>query len=239
MFLEETGFLEPARFACLRGVYSPKKYAEGLPLAGNGVILSPLKEKVKRKPYSIVLLDEIEKAHSDVFNILLQVLDDGKLTDSQGNTVSFENTIIIMTSNAGSNLNNNSIGFGKQTVDSNKILDSLKDTFRPEFLNRIDEIVVFDSLNKSQLLKIVDLMLEDTNQALKEKNITMKVAKEAKEYLLEKGTDLKYGARPLRRAIQRYIEDELSEKILRSEIKNGDSVSIDFKNDALEFKTKK
>ena len=198
-----------------------------------------LTEKVKRKPYSIVLLDEIEKAHSDVFNILLQVLDDGKLTDSQGNTVSFENTIIIMTSNAGSNLNNNSIGFGKQTVDSNKILDSLKDTFRPEFLNRIDEIVVFDSLNKSQLLKIVDLMLEDTNQALKEKNITMKVAKEAKEYLLEKGTDLKYGARPLRRAIQRYIEDELSEKILRSEIKNGDSVSIDFKNDALEFKTKK
>lgn len=198
-----------------------------------------LTEKVKRKPYSIVLLDEIEKAHSDVFNILLQVLDDGKLTDSQGNTVSFENTIIIMTSNSGSNLNNNSIGFGKQTVDSNKILDSLKQTFRPEFLNRIDEIVVFESLTKTQLLKIVDLMLQDTATALKDKNITMEVSKTAKEYLLEKGTDLKYGARPLRRAIQRYIEDELSEKILRGEIKNGDSVSIDFKNDALEFKTEK
>ena len=194
-----------------------------------------LTEKVKRKPYSIVLLDEIEKAHSDVFNILLQVLDDGKLTDSQGNTVSFENTIIIMTSNSGSNLNNNSIGFGKQTVDSNKILDSLKQTFRPEFLNRIDEIVVFDSLNKSQLLKIVDLMLDDTSAALKEKNITMEVSKSAKEYLLEKGTDLKYGARPLRRAIQRYIEDELSEKILRAEIKNGDKVSVDFKNEKLIF----
>ena len=195
-----------------------------------------LTEKVKRKPYSIVLLDEIEKAHPDVFNILLQVLDDGKLTDSQGNTVSFENTIIIMTSNAGSNLNNNSIGFGKQTVDSNKIQDSLKDTFRPEFLNRIDEIVIFDSLNKEELMKIVDLMLLDTDAALKDKNITMQVSKPAKEFLLEKGTDLKYGARPLRRAIQRYLEDELSEKILRSEIKNGNNVVVNVKNNALSFK---
>lgn len=194
-----------------------------------------LTEKVKRRPYSIVLLDEIEKAHSDVFNILLQVLDDGKLTDSQGNTVSFENTIIIMTSNSGSNLNTNSIGFGKQTVDSNKILDSLKDSFRPEFLNRIDEIVVFNSLTKDELLQIVDLMLADTSKALADKNMTMEVSLSAKEYLLEKGTDLKYGARPLRRAIQRYIEDELSEKILRQEIKNGDNIKVDFKEDALEF----
>jgi len=179
-----------------------------------------LTEKVKRKPYSIVLLDEIEKAHGDIFNILLQVLDDGRLTDAQGNTVSFENTIIIMTSNSGSNLNNNSIGFGKQTVDSNKILNSLKETFRPEFLNRIDEIIVFNSLGKEELLKIVDLMLDDTKAVLKEKNITIDVSLEAKEFLIEKGTDLKYGARPLRRAIQRYIEDELSEKILRQEIKN-------------------
>ena len=197
-----------------------------------------LTEKVKRKPYSIVLLDEIEKAHSDVFNILLQVLDDGKLTDSQGNTVSFENTIIIMTSNAGSNLNNNSIGFGKQTVDSNKILDSLKETFRPEFLNRIDEIVVFDSLTKDELIQIIDLMLEDTKKALSEKNITIEVSKKAKEYLLNKGTDLKYGARPLRRAIQRYIEDELSEKILKLEIKNGDNINIDLDKDVLSFSTK-
>ena len=197
-----------------------------------------LTEKVKRKPYSIVLLDEIEKAHPDVFNILLQVLDDGKLTDSQGNAVSFENTIIIMTSNAGSNLNNNSIGFGKQTVDSNKILDSLKDTFRPEFLNRIDEIIVFDSLTKDELISIIDLMLVDTKKALSDKNITIEISKKAKEYLLEKGTDLKYGARPLRRAIQRYIEDELSEKILKSEIKNGDNVNIKLEKDILTFNVK-
>ncbi len=197
-----------------------------------------LTEKVKRKPYSIVLLDEIEKAHSDVFNILLQVLDDGKLTDSQGNTVSFENTIIIMTSNSGSNLNNNSIGFAKQTVDNNKILNSLKETFRPEFLNRIDEIVVFDSLTKTELLQIVDLMLEDTRKALADKNITMDISNVAKEFLLEKGTDLKYGARPLRRAIQRYVEDELSDRILRREIKNGENVVVTLKNDILEFKIK-
>lgn len=194
-----------------------------------------LTEKVKRRPYSIVLLDEIEKAHSDVFNILLQVLDDGKLTDSQGNTVSFENTVIIMTSNSGSNLNTNSIGFGKQTVDSNKILDSLRDTFRPEFLNRIDEIVVFNSLTKEELLQIVDLMLADTSKALADKNMSMEVSLSSKEYLLEKGTDLKYGARPLRRAIQRYVEDELSERILKQEIKNGDNIKIDCKNDELIF----
>jgi len=197
-----------------------------------------LTEKVKRKPYSIVLLDEIEKAHGDIFNILLQVLDDGRLTDAQGNTVSFENTIIIMTSNSGSNLNNNSIGFGKQTVDSNKILNSLKETFRPEFLNRIDEIIVFNSLGKEELLKIVDLMLDDTKAVLKEKNITIDVSLEAKEFLIEKGTDLKYGARPLRRAIQRYIEDELSEKILRQEIKNGNNIDIVLENNALTFTVK-
>lgn len=145
-----------------------------------------LTDKVKRKPYSIILLDEIEKAHPDVFNILLQVLDDGKLTDSQGNTVSFSNTIIIMTSNAGSNSNINSIGFGKQSIDKNKIMDSLKELFRPEFLNRVDEIIQFDSLTKEQLLKIVDLMLENTRKALNEKDINMDITKKAKNYLLEK-----------------------------------------------------
>ena len=162
-----------------------------------------LTEKVKRKPYSIILLDEIEKAHPDVFNILLQVLDDGKLTDSQGNTVSFANTIIIMTSNAGSNLNTNSIGFGKQTVDKNKIEDSLKDVFRPEFLNRIDEIIVFNSLNTDELLQIVDLMLKDTIKALKAKDISFEISDSAKQFILDKGTNIKFGARPLRRAIQR------------------------------------
>ena len=198
-----------------------------------------LTEKVKRKPYSIILLDEIEKAHPDVFNILLQVLDDGKLTDSQGNTVSFENTIIIMTSNAGSNLNNNSIGFGNASVvNKNKILDSLKEVFRPEFLNRVDEIVVFDSLNKEQLIRIIDLMLSDTIKALADKNITFNITDKAKELLLEKGTDLKYGARPLRRAIQRHIEDELSEKILRKELQDGQNVKIDIVGNEFKFSIK-
>ena len=194
-----------------------------------------LTEKVKRKPYSIILLDEIEKAHPDVFNLLLQILDDGRLTDSQGNTVSFQNTIIIMTSNAGSNLNNNSIGFGNETVDKGKIEDRLKDTFRPEFLNRVDEIIVFNSLNTEQLLQIVDLMLNDTKKVLLEKDISLQVSKEAKEFILEKGTNLKFGARPLRRAIQRYVEDEISEKILRGEIQNGQTITINLVNDKLDI----
>ncbi len=194
-----------------------------------------LTEKVKRNPYSIVLLDEIEKAHPDVFNILLQVLDDGRLTDSQGNTVSFENTILIMTSNAGSNQNTNSIGFGGTRMDQNKVMDSLKETFRPEFLNRVDEIVIFEQLNPEQLIKIVDLMLEDTKKALADKDITMVVSEQAKKFLLEKGTDIKYGARPLRRAIQRYLEDELSDKILRKELLNNQTVTINFVDDKLIF----
>ena len=195
-----------------------------------------LTEKVKRKPYSIILLDEIEKAHPDVFNILLQILDDGKLTDSQGNTVSFENTIIIMTSNAGSNMNVNSIGFGNtSSIDSNKMLNALKETFRPEFLNRVDETIVFDSLNKDELLQIVDLMLEDTKKALSDKDIDMDITKDARLLLLEKGTDLKYGARPLRRAIQKYIEDELSDIILKKELKNGQKVQISSNNNIFIF----
>ena len=195
-----------------------------------------LTEKVKRKPYSIVLFDEIEKAHPDVFNLLLQVLDDGRLTDSQGNTVSFENTIIIMTSNVGSNLNTNSIGFNNnETAINNKVLDSLKETFRPEFLNRIDEIVSFKSLTNTELLQIVDLMLQNTNKALQDKDIIMNISDSAKNFLLEKGTDLKYGARPLRRAIQRYVEDELSDLILKSDLKNGQTVNIDCINNELSF----
>lgn len=195
-----------------------------------------LTDKVKRKPYSIILLDEIEKAHPDVFNILLQVLDDGKLTDSQGNTVSFSNTIIIMTSNAGSNVNNNSIGFGNETVNKDKLIDRLKEYFRPEFLNRVDEIISFDSLTKEQLLQIVDLMLKDTSKALQDKDITLEVSSKAKNYLLEKGTDIKFGARPLRRAIQRYIEDELSEMILRGQLIDGQKVVVNFEKDKLKFK---
>ena len=195
-----------------------------------------LTEKVKRKPYSIILLDEIEKAHPDVFNILLQVLDDGKLTDSQGNTVSFANTIIIMTSNAGSNLNNNSIGFGKQTVDKSKIEDSLKEVFRPEFLNRVDEIIVFNSLQKDELLQIVDLMLKDTIKALKQKDISFEISDEAKQFILDKGTNIKFGARPLRRAIQKYIEDEIAEMILRMEVVEGQTVKVELEDNKLVFR---
>ena len=197
-----------------------------------------LTERVKRKPYSIILLDEIEKAHQDVFNILLQILDDGKLTDSQGNTVSFENTIIIMTSNAGSNLNTNSIGFGKSSLDKNKIESALKEIFRPEFLNRVDEIISFDSLTKEQLLQIVDLLLKNTQNALDNKNIKLEVSEEAKKYILKKGTDLKYGARPLRRAIQKYIEDEISEMILKGEIEQYQTVEVSLEDDKLKFISK-
>ena len=194
-----------------------------------------LTEKVKRKPYSIILFDEIEKAHPDVFNILLQVLDDGKLTDSQGNVVSFQNTIIIMTSNAGSNVNTNSIGFDKKTVDNNKIEENLKQVFRPEFLNRIDEIIVFDSLTKPELLQIVELMLKDTVKALADKNISLNVSENAKDFILEKGTNLKYGARPLRRAIQRYVEDEISEMILKGDVHDGQTINVDIENNELKF----
>ena len=141
-----------------------------------------------------------------------------------------------MTSNAGSNLNTNSIGFGSNAIgNKNKILDALKQTFRPEFLNRVDEIVVFEPLNKTQLLEIVDLMVKDTKDALAEKNISLELDKNAKEMLLEKGTDLKYGARPLRRAITRFLEDELSERILKQELKNGQKVLVSRDNNNLTF----
>ncbi|MCI8310231.1 MAG: AAA domain-containing protein [Clostridia bacterium] len=198
-----------------------------------------LTDRVKRRPYSIILLDEIEKAHSDVFNILLQVLDDGKLTDSQGNVVNFSNTIIIMTSNAGSNLNTNSIGFGKDSIqNSNKMVEALKSLFRPEFLNRVDEIIPFNSLTESELIQIVDLLLKQTNNALKSKEINLEVDESAKKFLLEKGTDLKYGARPLRRTIQNYIEDTLADKILRDELKTGNTVFVHLAENGneLEFK---
>ena len=195
-----------------------------------------LTEKVKRKPYSIILLDEIEKAHADVFNVLLQVLDDGKLTDSQGNTVNFENTIIIMTSNAGSNLNTNSIGFGNQAQEnSNKMLSALKDLFRPEFLNRVDETIAFKPLTKEELLQIVDLLLAKTQEALDTKEIKLELTNEAKEYIVSKGTDLKYGARPLRRAIQKLVEDEIAEMILRSEVTSSQTIHGYMENDNLKF----
>lgn len=198
-----------------------------------------LTEKVKRHPYSIILFDEIEKAHHDVFNLLLQVLDDGRLTDSKGNTISFENTIIIMTSNVGSTSNVNSIGFGSSTeLKKNKILESMKDVFRPEFLNRIDEIICFNALTENELNQIITLMINDTQKILNDRNIKITISESGKKYLIEKGTDIKYGARPLRRAVQRYLEDELSDMILKKELLDGQTVDIDCKNDKLTFKVK-
>ena len=198
-----------------------------------------LTEKVKRHPYSIILFDEIEKAHHDVFNLLLQVLDDGRLTDSKGNTISFENTIIIMTSNVGSTSNVNSIGFGSSTeLKKNKILESMKEVFRPEFLNRIDEIICFNALTENKLNQIITLMINDTQKILNDRNIKITISESGKKYLIEKGTDIKYGARPLRRAVQRYLEDELSDMILKKELLDGQTVDIDFKNDKLTFKVK-
>ena len=192
-----------------------------------------LTEKVRRNPYSLILFDEIEKAHNDVFNILLQVLDDGRLTDSQGRVVNFDNTIIIMTSNAGSNLNTNGIGFGREekALSEARINSALKETFRPEFVNRVDETIVFHELNKNELLQIVDLMLNEIISELAEKNIHITFSKEVKEYILDKGYDPKYGARPLRRAIQKYIENELAECLLRNEIIPNENVVMILSNE--------
>ena len=187
-----------------------------------------LTEKVRRNPYSIILFDEIEKAHTDVFNLLLQVLDDARLTDSEGRVVNFENTIIIMTSNAGSTLNTNAIGFGNENeVKKEKILSAVRETFRPEFLNRIDEVIVFEALTNEDIEKILDIFLRNTQKALDRKNMKLEVTKTAREYIIKNGTDLKYGARPLRRAVQRYVEDNIAEDILLNKVHEGKEVVVD------------
>ena len=187
-----------------------------------------LTEKVRRNPYSIILFDEIEKAHPDVFNLLLQVLDDARLTDSEGRVVNFENTIIIMTSNAGSTLNTNAIGFGNENeVKKEKILSAVRETFRPEFLNRIDEVIVFEALTNEDIEKILDIFLRNTQKALDRKNMKLEVTKTAREYIIKNGTDLKYGARPLRRAVQRYVEDNIAEDILLNKVHEGKKVVVD------------
>lgn len=187
-----------------------------------------LTEKIRRKPYSVILLDEIEKAHEDVFNILLQILEDGRLTDNQGRTVNFENTVIIMTSNAGTSIKANKIGFENKEYEAMeaKVKDALKQAFRPEFLNRIDDIIVFSELSKEELSKIVELMLKEVVQEGKEKKISLTITDKMKDFILEKGYNTKYGARPLRRAIQKYVEDEVSEAYLRGTLKEGSSATI-------------
>lgn len=205
-----------------------------------------LTEKIRRKPYSVILFDEIEKAHPDVFNMLLQIMDDGRLTDSQGRTVSFANTVLIMTSNVGANtiMNKKSVGFTDDTTKKetnyndmkSRVMDELKHTFRPEFLNRLDDIIVFHSLNEAQIRQIVELMLKGVGKMLLEKNINLTVTDEAKDYLAKEGFDPVYGARPLRRAIQQKVEDALSEEILAGNISIGDNVEAYMKDDKLTLK---
>lgn len=197
-----------------------------------------LTEKVRRKPYSVILLDEIEKAHPDVFNMLLQILEDGRATDSHGRTVSFENTVLIMTSNAGTSLKSSGIGFANDgyIAMENKVKDVLKETFRPEFLNRIDEIIVFNELDREELRQIVDLMLRDVVEEVENKKMSIGFEGEVKEFILKKGYDPKYGARPLRRTIQKYIEDELTDMYLKGVFEEGSNILIGVENDSIVFK---
>jgi len=193
-----------------------------------------LTEAVRRRPYSVVLFDEIEKAHPDVFNILLQLLDDGRLTDAQGRTVNFQNAVIIMTSNVGSQhlVSTKQFGFtSRDGVDfretERRALDALERSFRPEFLNRIDEIIVFEPLTKEDVLRIVDIMLRRLNKHLESQKVSVEVTQAAKEFLAETGYDPKFGARPLARAIRRYIENPLSSRIIGGEFNPGDTIVVD------------
>ncbi|MBS4179701.1 ATP-dependent Clp protease ATP-binding subunit [Lederbergia citrea] len=204
-----------------------------------------LTEKVRRKPYSVILLDEIEKAHPDVFNILLQVLEDGRLTDSKGRTVDFRNTVLILTSNVGAEAlrRNKYVGFSIQDGEQDykdmkgKVMEELKKAFRPEFLNRVDEIIVFHSLEKPHLKEIVTLMSEQLTKRLKEQDMDLELSEAAKEKITEEGYDPEYGARPLRRAIQKFIEDRLSEELLKGTIATGNHILIDVENGEFTVKT--
>jgi len=207
-----------------------------------------LTEKVRRKPYSVVLFDEVEKAHPDVFNILLQILEDGRLTDSQGRTVDFRNTVIIMTSNVGARMitEPKRLGFASPNEEKSKsyqdmknnVMGELKNTFKPEFLNRVDEIIVFHPLEETHIKQIVRLMLDSLTKRIQSNDIKLEVSDKAVDHLANKGYDMIYGARPLRRAIQSDVEDKLAEEILEGKIKSGDSVVVDFDGENLTF-TKK
>ena len=204
-----------------------------------------LTEKVRRKPYSVVLFDEIEKAHPDVFNMLLQILEDGRLTDSQGRTVDFKNTVIIMTSNVGARLiteKQKSLGFNseneiKTSQDDTKqlVLGELKNVFRPEFLNRVDDIIVFNKLTQDEIKQIAVKMLDTLKNRLANMNISISFTDEAITKIADEGFDDSYGARPLRRAIQSKIEDTLSEKMLEGAIKENSTVVCDYKDNQFVF----
>lgn len=195
-----------------------------------------LTEKVRRNPYSLLLFDEIEKAHPDVFNILLQILEDGRLTDSKGRVVQFENTIIIMTSNAGTSFQNSGFGYVQEkTDDSERVKDALKDIFRPEFLNRVDEIVVFTSLSDAEIFDIGKLLVSEYRDDLKEKNIILKVSDDALKFIIGEKYDEKFGARPLRRSIQKHVEDVLAEMYIRNELKDGMMVMVSLEDNSLKY----
>jgi ATP-dependent Clp protease ATP-binding subunit ClpC len=194
-----------------------------------------LSEAVRRRPYSVVLFDEVEKAHPDVMNLLLQILEDGTVTDSLGRKIDFRNTIIIMTSNVGASTikRQTSLGFGAMNADESdfegmkaKILEESKRYFKPEFLNRLDDLVVFHMLEKADLNQIVDLEVSKLVKRLKEKEIVMTLSPEARDLLAEKGFDPAYGARPMRRAVERFLEDPLAEALLRGTVKTGDIVQV-------------
>lgn len=206
-----------------------------------------LTEKVRRKPYSVVLFDEIEKGHPDIFNILLQILEDGILTDSHGRTVSFKNTVVILTSNIGAkeaSAPQRTLGFASEKAVENEServrqshIQALKGAMKPEIINRIDEIVVFKKLDKASLLKIADLMFASLEKRLESKDISVTIMQSAKDYIVSEGYDAEYGARPLRRTLQRLVEDKLSEKLIRAEISSGDKVKIDFDGNNLVFES--
>lgn len=208
-----------------------------------------LTEKVRRKPYSVVLFDEIEKGHPDIFNILLQILEDGILTDSHGRTVSFKNTVVILTSNIGAkeaSAPQRTLGFASEKAVENEServrqshVQALKGAMKPEIINRIDEIVVFKKLDKASLLKIADLMFASLEKRLESKDISVTITQSAKDYIVSEGYDADYGARPLRRTLQRLVEDKLSEKLIRAEISSGDKVKIDFDGNNLVFESNK
>ncbi len=207
-----------------------------------------LTEKIRRRPYSVVLFDEIEKAHPEVFNIMLQILDDGQLTDAKGRKVNFKNTVIIMTSNVGSEMIMNlsrkgELGFGdggnkkgimeNEEVIKQKVMDSLRENFKPEFLNRIDDIIMFRPLDKEQIREIVELQIDIITKRLAKKKIAITLSKKAKDWLGEKGFDPTLGARPLKRVLQSELLDPLAMKIIEGEITSGDAVSADTKQDKL------
>ena len=202
-----------------------------------------LTEKVRRKPYSVVLLDEIEKAHPDVFNILLQVLDDGQLTDSLGRKVDFKNTIIIMTSNVGTRdiKKQPRIGFGESTTGDehgkmkDQIDESMKRLFNPEFLNRVDETIVFRSLTKEDIVSIIQISLKKLLARVEQMGVKVELSPKALEFVAEKGFDKQYGARPLRRAMQKYIEDPIAEEILKGTVKEGSLVKVDVATNDVEL----